>query len=70
MNIKKIITTVSIVLISVLMIYGLVLVRQIFSDNTKFEENEVYVYVPTDSDYEAVKKLWRLMLKTWIDLTQ
>lgn len=57
MNIKKIIISVSIILISVLMIYGLILVRQIFSNNTKFEENEVYVYIPSDSDYNAVKKI-------------
>ena len=57
MNIKKSITSISIVVISALMIYGLILVRQIFSDNTKFEETEVFVYIPTDSDYEAVKQI-------------
>ena len=57
MNIKKIITIVSVVLISVLMIYGLILLNQIFSANTKFTENEVYVYVPTDSKYDDVKKI-------------
>jgi UPF0755 protein len=39
------------------MIYGLTLVNQIFSSNTKFEESELYVYIPTDSDYETVKKI-------------
>lgn len=39
------------------MVYGFILIRQIFSDNTKFEESEVYVYIPTDSDYEVVKKI-------------
>lgn len=57
MNIKKIITIVAVVLISVLMIYGFILIRQIFADNTKFEENEVYVFVPTDANYEDVKKI-------------
>ena len=57
MNIKKIITIVSVVLISVLMIYGLVLLNQIFSVNTKFTEKEVYVYIPTDSKYDDVKKI-------------
>ena len=57
MNIKKIITIVSVVLISVLMIYGLILLNQIFSANTKFTEKEVYVYVLTDSKYDDVKKL-------------
>nr|WP_315163239.1 endolytic transglycosylase MltG [uncultured Flavobacterium sp.] len=57
MNIKKIITIVAVVLISVLMIYGFILIRQIFADNTKFEANEVYVFVPTDANYEDVKKI-------------
>ncbi|TRW99776.1 endolytic transglycosylase MltG [Flavobacterium gawalongense] len=57
MNLKKIITIVSVVLISVLMIYGFILIRQIFSANTKFADNEVYVYIPTDSEYEDVKKI-------------
>lgn len=39
------------------MIYGFILIRQIFADNTKFEESEVYVYVPTDANYETVKKI-------------
>jgi UPF0755 protein len=57
LNIKKIITIASTVAISILMIYGFLLVRQIFSSNTKFEENEVYVYVPTNSDYTDIKKI-------------
>ncbi|UFH46543.1 endolytic transglycosylase MltG [Flavobacterium galactosidilyticum] len=57
MNIKKIITIVSVVLISVLMIYGLILLNQIFSANTKFTEKEVYVYVPTAATYDDVKKI-------------
>ncbi len=57
MNIKKIITITSVVLISILMIYGLIILRQIFAANTKFADKEVYVYVPTDSKYEDVKKI-------------
>jgi UPF0755 protein len=57
LNLKKIITTVSVVLISILIIYGFVLISQIFSANTKFEEKELYVYVPTDSNYEDVIKI-------------
>ncbi|MBB1193883.1 endolytic transglycosylase MltG [Flavobacterium sp. SOK18b] len=57
MNTKKIISIVSVVLISGLMIYGMILLKQIFSANTKFTEQEVYVYVPTDSKYEDVKKI-------------
>jgi UPF0755 protein len=41
----------------VLIVYGFILVRQIFSDNTKFSENQVYVNVPTGSTYEDAKKI-------------
>jgi UPF0755 protein len=39
------------------MVYGFILLRQIFSANTKFAEKELYVYIPTDSKYEDVKKI-------------
>jgi UPF0755 protein len=57
LNIKKIIATLSIVVVSGLIIYGFILVKQIFADNTKFTESQVYVYVPTDANYSEVKKL-------------
>ena len=57
MNLKKIITIIAVVLISVLIGYGIVLMNQIFSANTKFAEKELYVYIPTDSKYEDVKKI-------------
>jgi UPF0755 protein len=57
LNLKKIVSLVSVVLISVLIVYGFVLMYQIFSGNTKFEEKELYVYVPTGSDYEQAKKI-------------
>lgn len=57
MNVKKIISIGAVVVAAVLLVYGFVLIRQIFSANTKFSEEKVYVYVPTGSDYEAVKKL-------------
>jgi len=57
LNLKKIISIVSIVVVSGLIIYGFILVRQIFADNTKFTEKEVYVHIPTDSNYETVKKI-------------
>ncbi|MFV8326733.1 endolytic transglycosylase MltG [Flavobacterium sp. ZS1P14] len=57
MNLKKIITILSVALISVLLVYGFILLRQIFSANTKFADKEVYVYIPTDSKYEDVKKI-------------
>jgi UPF0755 protein len=57
LNLKKIISIVSIVLISALVVYGFILIGQIFADNTKFSEKEIYVHIPTDSNYEDVKKI-------------
>lgn len=57
MSLKKIITISFVAVISVLLIYGFILISKIFSSNTKFEEKEVYVYVPTDANYADVKKI-------------
>ncbi len=57
MSLKKIITISFVAIISVLLIYGFILISKIFSSNTKFEEKEVYVYVPTDANYADVKKI-------------
>ena len=40
-----------------IMIFGGYVINKAFTGNTKFEENEVFVYVPTDSKYEDVKKI-------------
>jgi UPF0755 protein len=47
----------AVVLMSGLLVYGFVLANQVFSKNTKFAERELYVYVPTGSTYEDVKKI-------------
>jgi len=57
LNLKKIITITSVVLISGLLIYGFILANQVFSKNTKFSENELYIQVPTGATYEDVKKI-------------
>jgi UPF0755 protein len=57
LNLKKIISIAAVVLISGFMIYGFILIRQIFANNTKFEDNEVYVFIPTDANYEQVQKI-------------
>ena len=57
MNLKKIATIGSVVLMTVLLVYGFILARQIFSDNTKFSQKELYVYIPTGSNYEDVKNI-------------
>jgi UPF0755 protein len=57
LSIKKIITIVSVVLIAALLVYGIKLYGDIFSKNTKFSENELYVHIPTDANYEDAKKI-------------
>ncbi|MDX6191037.1 endolytic transglycosylase MltG [Flavobacterium sp. Fl-318] len=65
MSIKKIITLAAVAVISVLMIYGFILISRIFSANTKFEEKEVYVYVPTGANYTDVKKIIQPYIKNF-----
>ncbi|WP_366184616.1 endolytic transglycosylase MltG [Flavobacterium ovatum] len=57
MNLKKIISISAIVIISGLIIYGFILVRQIFAENTKFSENEVYIHIPTNANYKTAKAI-------------
>ena len=65
MSLKKIITISAVAIISVLLIYGFILISKIFSSNTKFEENEVYVYVPTDASYADVKNILAPYIKSF-----
>ncbi|MEP6928938.1 MAG: aminodeoxychorismate lyase, partial [Flavobacterium sp.] len=65
MTIKKIITITAVAVISVLMVYGFILISRIFSSNTKFEEKELYVYVPTGANYTDVKKILEPYIKNF-----
>lgn len=57
MKLRKIVGIFSLVAVTVGTIYGYWMYKQIFSANTKFEDDKVAVFVPTGSDYEAVKKI-------------
>lgn len=37
------------------MIYGYILYRDIFAANTNFKEKQVYIYIPTNANYDEVK---------------
>jgi UPF0755 protein len=65
LTIKKIITLTAVAVISVLLIYGFILISRIFSANTKFEEKELYVYVPTGANYTDVKKILEPYIKNF-----
>lgn len=56
MNFKKIISIVAIIVVVVASVYGYTIYKNIFSPNTAFAEKEVYIYIPTDADYnEAIE---------------
>jgi len=55
LNTKKIIYSLSAVVLIGLVGYGIYLYRTIFASNTKFAESEVYVNIPTGANYEQVK---------------
>ncbi|AWK02704.1 endolytic transglycosylase MltG [Flavobacterium crocinum] len=67
MSLKKIITISAVAIISVLLIYGFILISKIFSSNTKFEKQELYLYVPTDASYADVKKILTPYVKNFDD---
>lgn len=54
---KKKLKAVSILTILTLAIVAFVIYNQVFSSNTKFSENEVYVNIPSNSNYEQVKTI-------------
>ncbi len=57
MRFKKIISIVAIVAVSIASIYGYMLYRKIFSANTKFTQSEVFVKIPTNSNFEQVREI-------------
>lgn len=64
MNRIKILKIGSVVVITGLIIYGIILCRAIFSDNTKFNEEEFFVHIPTDATYADVKKIISPFIKS------
>lgn len=57
MNFKKILIYISLVVVIAASIYGYMIYRNIFSPNTSFAEKEVFVYIPTDADYNQVLEI-------------
>jgi len=57
LKLKKIIAITSVIVMLGLMVFGYLTYQKIFSANTKFNDKEVFVYIPTDSDYLEVEKI-------------
>jgi UPF0755 protein len=62
-NFKKIISIVAIIVVVVASVYGYMMYKNIFSPNTSFAENEVYVYITTDSDYNQALEIIKPYIK-------
>ncbi len=63
MDFKKILKYGSVIIITILLVIGIKFYLEIFTDNTKFKEEELYVYIPTDSNYEQVKEIIKPYVK-------
>lgn len=57
MNPKRIVSITSVIILLAATAFGVVVYLKAFTPNTKFNEEEVFVYVPTNSSYEEVKKI-------------
>jgi len=63
LKLKKILAIVSVVLVTVASVYGYMIYRDIFAANTNFDKKEIYVNIPTDSDFEKVVALMAPVVK-------
>lgn len=57
MKLRKIVGIFSLVAVTAGTIYGYMMYKEIFSANTKFEDDRVAVFIPTGSDYAEVQKI-------------
>ena len=57
MDLKKYIKNGALVLITSALVFGIIVLKNVFSENTKFTENEIYVQIPTDADYAKIKEI-------------
>jgi len=57
LNFKKLIALVAVVGAIIAAIVSYYIYNKAFSANTTFNQNEVIVYVPSDSNYEQVKEI-------------
>ena len=63
MNTKKIISIIAVAGIVVASIIGVYVYIKAFTHNTQFSQEEVYVYIPTDANYEQVKEIVSPLVK-------
>lgn len=57
MNLKKIVGIFSLIVVTAGTVYGYMLYKDIFSANTKFNDREVALFIPTGSNYAEVQEI-------------
>ncbi|MFA7446346.1 MAG: endolytic transglycosylase MltG [Flavobacteriaceae bacterium] len=57
MNVKKLVALILVAIVLAASLYGYSVYKKIFTSNTSFEQREIYVYIPTETDYQQVKNI-------------
>ena len=63
MNVKKLISIIAVAGIVIATAVGVYVYFKAFTPNTQFSQNEVYVYIPTNSTYEQVAEIVKPLIK-------
>ena len=54
---KKLLIILSLVIVAAASVYGFIMYRKIFAPNTAFGSSQLYVYIPTNADFDQVTKI-------------
>ncbi len=69
MNVKKLVALVLVAIVLAASLYGYSVYKKIFSNNTSFEQREVYVHIPTNASYLEVQGILSNYLKNMENFT-
>lgn len=69
MNVKKLVALVLVAIVLAASLYGYSVYKKIFSNNTSFEQREVYVHIPTNANYLEVQRILSNYLKNMENFT-
>ena len=69
MNVKKLISIIAVAGIVIATAVGVYVYFKAFTPNTQFSQNEVYVYIPTNSTYEQVVEIVKPLVKDFEKLS-
>lgn len=63
MKLKKLLVIAAAIIAIVVLVFGILLYKQIFSKNTRFSEKEIEIFVPTDANYAQILTLVKPYIK-------